>query len=479
MNSVGTIDLVGGVRYNIKLEYFKAGGSGTVRLYWYSPSQAKQIIPMERLYPTSVPAAPAAVTSPLTAVAFLGQPFSYTITGDNSTTVYAANGLPRGLNLNAGTGVISGIPTLAGDFQITLTVSNSLGAGASVVDVQVIDTGSAVTREIWTNAPGIFVSDIPVTTNASLSSALGTLEGITDYGDNYGERIRGYLTAPVTGNYYFWIAGSDSAELWISNDGEPVNKVRRAHVLPNANPSPPPANGTASQQWNLQPSQRSPWLTLVAGQKYYIEILHKAGTGTNDNWAVGWRQDPTGTNTTPAGIVPGYVLSRYFTPPPSLIPGTLYSANMLAQAGAVSSGVGSATLRLNSDGTQAVLKRSFSGLSSPMTGEHIHCDPYLNNPSQIMFDIDVATPQPDGSYVWNIGPSGTLSAADIVEIIREGKAYINIHTVNYPGGEINGHFTVAEGSQTFTLPPAPPTLVICTPLTAPVARRTCSMVRAV
>ena len=30
-----------------------------------------------------------------------------------------------------------------------------------------------------------------------------------------------------------------------------------------------------------------------------------------------------------------------------------------------------------------------------------------------------------------------------------------------------------------TVPPAPPTLVICTPLTAPVARSTCSIVRAV
>src|SRR4029077_2046069 len=126
------------------------------------------------------------------------------------------------------------------------------------------------------------------------TNAFGALEGVTDYGDNYGERVRGYFTAPATGNYYFWLAGSDSAQLWISDDSEPVNKVLRAWVTPTNNPVPPPQYGTASRQWNVQSSQQSGWLTLVAGQKYYVEVLHKAGAGTNDNWAVGWLQDPTG-----------------------------------------------------------------------------------------------------------------------------------------------------------------------------------------
>jgi len=188
---------------------------------------------------------------------------------------------------------------------------------------------------------------------------------------------------------------------------------------------------------------------------YYIEVLHKAGVGTNDNWAVGWLQDPTGTNTTPAGVVPGYLLSRHFPLPPAYVPGTLYAANMLAYAGAVSSGVGSATLRLSADETQAILSYHYSGLSSPVTAKHVHADQYLNFPSQIIFDIDAATPQPDGSYVWTIAPASPLSSSDIIEIIKEGKAYINVHTANYGGGEIRGNFTLANGSQNFTPPPAP------------------------
>ena len=195
------------------------------------------------------------------------------------------------MSFNPTSGLLSGTPTLAGSFNVMLTASNAVGLSASALAVTIFDTGSTVVREVWTNAPGVNVSDIPLTTPVSSTATLGTLEGITDFGDNYGERIRGYLTAPVTGNYYFWIAGSDSAELWISNDSEPVNKVRRAYVLPAANPSPPPQMALLRVSGTCNRPRRSGWLSLVAGQRYYIEILHKAGTGAGDNWAVGWLQD--------------------------------------------------------------------------------------------------------------------------------------------------------------------------------------------
>jgi uncharacterized protein (DUF1800 family) len=444
------IALTAGTKYNIKLEYFNGGGSGQVHLSWYSVSQPKQIIPGTRLYPSSN--TPSAITSPLVAYAFLGQPFTFTVTGANTPLVYTAKGLPPGLNFNSANGLISGTPTLAGDFQVSLISSNAMGVGASALDLQVIDTGSSVTREVWTNVGGINLTDIPLNTPASVTNTLGTLEGLTDFGDNYGERIRGMLTAPVTGNYYFWIAGSDSTELWVSNDNEPANKVRRAYVTPTNNPAAPPALGTGSRQWNTQVTQKSPWLALSAGQQYYVEILHKAGIGTNDNWAVGWLQDPTGTNTTPAGVVPGYVLSKYYPLPASFVPSTLYTATMLPQPGTVSSGVGTATLRVSADGTQATLKFNYSGLTN-VTGMHIHGDPT----GEIIFDIDESPPQADGSHIWNIGPIGTFpSAAAVVEAIREGKTYINIHTAKYGNGEINGHFTLADGTKVFIPPPPPP-----------------------
>ena len=455
------IALQGGVRYDIKLEYLQAGGAGQTHLYWYSADQAQEIIPTSDLYSTNtfvsgVTNAASQVTSSLTAVAFLGQPFAFTVTGANTPIGFTASNLPPGLTFNTTNGVISGVPALVGTFDVTLTASNNIGVGGSVLVLTVLNTGSSVVQEIWTNIPGTNVADIPTSTPASLTNTLGTLEGITDYGDNYGERIRGYFTAPTTGNYYFWIAGSDSAQLWISDDSDPVNKVLRCSVLPTNNPSAPPQNGTGSRQWLVQPGQQSPWLALVAGQKYYIEILHKAGVGPGDNWSVGWLQDSTGTNFAPGGVVPGYLLSRYYPPLPVNIPGTLYTANMLALPGATSDGVGSATLRVNAAGTQATLNFQMSNLAGTPTGQAIDSDPYLADPGELIFDISAAKQQSDGSYLWNIQGTGPLQVADILEIIAEGKASIVIQSTAFPNGEIGGHFTLADGTQNFVAPPAPP-----------------------
>jgi uncharacterized protein (DUF1800 family) len=455
------IALQAGVRYDIELDYLQTGGWAQAHLYWYSADQAKEIIPSTSLYPSnsvgnSGSNAPAVVTSALSAVAFLGQPFSFSVTGANTPLGFTANGLPPGLNFNSANGLISGVPTLAGSFQVTLTASNAIGVGASVVDIMVLNTGSSVVQEIWTNVPGVYVTNIPTGTPANITNVLGALAGTVNYGNNYAERVRGYFTAPATGNYYFWIAGSDSAQLWISDDNQEVNRVLRSWVTPTNNPTKSGEKGTTPQQWNLQASQQSPWLALVAGQQYYIEVLHKAGVGTGDNWSVGWIQDPTGTNTTPAGVVPNYLLSRYYPPLPSSIPGTLYTANMLALPGVVSDGVGSATLRVSADGTQATLNFTVNNLSGSATGQSINSDPYLSDPGELIYDIAAAKPLASGGYLWKIKGAGPLEPSDVLEIISEGMASIVIESTAYANGEIGGHFTLANGSQTFTPPPAPP-----------------------
>jgi uncharacterized protein (DUF1800 family) len=455
------IALEAGTRYDLRLDYFQVGGSAEADLSWFSPSQPEEIIPSTSLFSSNSVAstssnAPSVVTSALSTVAFLGQPFSFAVTGANAPLGFTANGLPPGLVFNNTNGAIAGVPTVAGNFQVALTASNLVGTGASVLNITVLNTGSSVVQEIWTNVPGINISDIPTGAPANITNVLGTLEGTVNYGDNYGERIEGYFTPPVTGNYYFWIAGSDSAQLWISDDNQQVNDILRAWVTPTNNPTAPGQNGTASRQWNLQASQQSPWLALVAGQQYHIQILHKAGVGTGDNWSVAWLQDPTGTNFTPAGVAPGYLLSRYYPPLSSSTPGTLYSANLLALPGVASDGVGSATLRVNAAGTQATLNFSVNNLAGTATGQSINSDPYLSDPGELIYDIAGAKPQGNGSYLWTIKGAGPLAPSDVLQIISEGKAAIVIESTAFPNGEIGGHFTLADGSQTFTAPPAPP-----------------------
>ncbi len=46
----GTINLIAGQRYDIKMEYYENGGGAVSQLRWSSASRSKQIIPSSRLY---------------------------------------------------------------------------------------------------------------------------------------------------------------------------------------------------------------------------------------------------------------------------------------------------------------------------------------------------------------------------------------------------------------------------------------------
>ena len=147
-----------------------------------------------------------------------------------------------------------------------------------------------IQQEVWSNIAGTKVSSIPVSSEPSSVKDLTIFETAANAGDNYGSRVRGYVSVPETGDYTFWIASDDQSQLWLSSDDNPSNKRKIAEVT----------GWTTSRQWEKYPSQQSAAIGLIAGRKYYIEALHKEGTG-GDNLAVGWRL-PDGTMERP---IPG------------------------------------------------------------------------------------------------------------------------------------------------------------------------------
>lgn len=157
--------------------------------------------------------------------------------------------------------------------------SNYLYIHVGVVEDTENGSGS-ITREEWIGVPGRRVTSIPLDTPPYWVSELKSLDAPSNYFDEYGARIRGYIISPRTADFTFSIASDDHSELWLSTDMNPENKRKIAYVY----------GYTNKDDYSKYPSQTSLPISLKAGDKYYIEVLHKENTG-RDHVSVGWEME--------------------------------------------------------------------------------------------------------------------------------------------------------------------------------------------
>jgi len=140
---------------------------------------------------------------------------------------------------------------------------------------------NGVLFEKWNGIAGVGVDVIETqVANSTVPTESKLLKTSLEYqtlGNRYGVRLCGYLIAPETGDYTFWIAGDDNVELKISTDEDEVNSQRIAYHV----------GWSPLQNWTKFPTQKSTPLSLVAGQRYYFEVKHKEGGG-GDHLSVAW-----------------------------------------------------------------------------------------------------------------------------------------------------------------------------------------------
>lgn len=210
----------------------------------------------------------------------------------------------------------------SGTYELTLTVtdqegnSNTTSQMLSVwLDTQDACPDHGLRFDRFDDIDGRSVADLIEADPFDAASEQQTLRHFElpeNVADAYGGRIYGYIVAPVSGTYEFWLTSDDESQLWI------YSMVDRD----SAEFSPPPLSETLTLSPTLsvtelsQPPRqfdrrRTPsdagqatttdafipnttfTKTLEAGKQYYVEALFKEGAGS-DHLSLAWM--PPGTN---------------------------------------------------------------------------------------------------------------------------------------------------------------------------------------
>jgi hypothetical protein len=104
--------------------------------------------------------------------------------------------------------------------------------------------------------------------------------------DHFSSRIRGYIIAPNTGEYTFYFACDNVGQFWLSSDTLPENAQLKNEIT------------YCQPDW----TQNTCVQTLVAGQRYFFEILHY-DTVYTDLIKLGWK--------IPGDTLPGVIRYPY------------------------------------------------------------------------------------------------------------------------------------------------------------------------
>lgn len=85
------------------------------------------------------------ITSASTASGSIGLPFEFFVTANQPVTTYTALGLPAGLSIDNTTGRIAGVPTVSGEFPITISADNAGAAGTGSLTITIAASSAIAT----------------------------------------------------------------------------------------------------------------------------------------------------------------------------------------------------------------------------------------------------------------------------------------------------------------------------------------------
>src|SRR6266480_6365404 len=203
--------------------------------------------------------------------------------------------------------------------NVTDVVGNVLSPNPSTANFTGWVLSSGVLHKFFANVTGNTIANLTNDARFPDNPTFITVEPLFEYppnggneaGDNYGNQLSGVLTAPTNGNYVFFTCSDDPSELYLSTDENRANRklIAVETVWSNArqwiDTDPTSTTDLPSKRSDQFPGSQWPTpnvITLTAGNRYYIEVLHTEGGG-GDNVGVNW-------------MLPGAVAEPQYGEPP-------------------------------------------------------------------------------------------------------------------------------------------------------------------
>ncbi len=131
------------------------------------------------------------ITSPSSATGQQYQTFSYQITASGAPTSFNATGLPDGLSVSTVTGLISGIPTVSGDFTLQISATSGQQTGSATLALSIVSAGVTLV-EFDQSSFSAASTEGSVTVTVDALRAVGDDAPITvDFTTNDGTAVKG------------------------------------------------------------------------------------------------------------------------------------------------------------------------------------------------------------------------------------------------------------------------------------------------
>ncbi len=299
-NRSAAIPLTAGQAYYVEILHKQGGGGEHVAVAWQKPGDPPPVTgeaPISGDYLSYADPAlqpPRIASQPPNQTVLLGSTANFAVSALSQSSLsyqWRFNGVDIPNAIQATFSLTNVRQAQAGTYTVVVSnVNGSLTSDAATLSLVIASTTTGfLQREVYRDVPGTSVSSL--TNHPKFPNAPDQVNQISsieskDLGDDYGVRLSGFIKAPASGSYTFYISSDDQSELYLSTDASPANKVRIAEN-PGWNNS---RDWVGTDRRNAaSPENRSAAISLTAGQSYYIEVLHKEGS-QGDHVEVAWRK---------------------------------------------------------------------------------------------------------------------------------------------------------------------------------------------